>query len=68
MADKVRIGIIGAGGFTQSRILPGFKAVEGCEVVMVANRRKETAEAVAAKFEIPALITICAGWAGAPSW
>ncbi len=53
MADKVRIGIIGAGNFTVSRILPGFKAVEGCEVVMVANRRKETAEKVAAQFDIP---------------
>ena len=48
MPDKVRIGIIGAGNFTVSRILPGFKSVEGCEITTVANRRKETAEKVAA--------------------
>jgi len=56
MADKVRIGIIGAGNFTVSRILPGFKAVEGCEVTTVANRRKETAEKVAAQFEIATVV------------
>jgi predicted dehydrogenase len=56
MADKVRIGIIGAGNFTVSRILPGFKADESCEVTVVANRRKETAEKVAAQFSIPEVI------------
>jgi predicted dehydrogenase len=52
MADKLRIGIIGAGNFTVSRILPGFQQAEGCVVTTVANRRKETAEKVAAQFGI----------------
>src|SRR5262249_48880802 len=52
MADKVRIGIIGAGNYSVSRMLPGFQKVEGCEVVAVANRRGETAEKVAAQFGI----------------
>ncbi|HLF79050.1 MAG TPA: Gfo/Idh/MocA family oxidoreductase [Dehalococcoidia bacterium] len=56
MPDKVRIGIIGAGNFTVSRILPGFMSAEGCEVTAVANRRKETAEKVAAQFNIPEVI------------
>jgi len=52
MADKVRVGIIGAGNYTVSRMLPGFQKVDGCEVTVVANRRRETAEKVAAQFGI----------------
>jgi predicted dehydrogenase len=53
MPDKTRIGIIGAGAFTVSRILPGFLKAPDCEVVVVANRRRENAEKVAAQFGIP---------------
>ncbi|HLF70974.1 MAG TPA: Gfo/Idh/MocA family oxidoreductase [Dehalococcoidia bacterium] len=53
MPQTVRVGLVGAGNFTISRILPGFAAVAGCEVVAVANRRLETAEKVAAQFSIP---------------
>jgi predicted dehydrogenase len=52
MPDKVRIGIVGAGNFTVSRILPGFQKVPDCEVTMVVNRRRQTAERVADQFGI----------------
>jgi predicted dehydrogenase len=51
--QKVRIGIIGAGNYTTSRMLPGFQKVEDCEVTAVANRRRESAEKVATQFGIP---------------
>lgn len=53
MPQKVRIGIVGAGNFTVSRILPGFQKVPDCEVTFVANRRRETADKVAGQFGIP---------------
>jgi predicted dehydrogenase len=53
MPDKVRIGVIGAGGWTVSRLLPGFQKAANCEVTTVANRRRENAEKVAAQFNIP---------------
>jgi predicted dehydrogenase len=53
MPDKTRIGIIGAGAFTVGRMLPGFLKAPDCEVVVVANRRRENAEKVAAQFGIP---------------
>lgn len=53
MAETVRIGVIGAGGWSIARILPNFQKVAGAELVSVANRRRETAQKVADKFNIP---------------
>ena len=53
MAETVRIGIIGAGGFTRRRLLPNLLALDGVEVVAVANRSLASAERVAAEFGIP---------------
>lgn len=53
MPQKVRIGIVGAGAFTKSRILPGFQKIVDCEVTIVANRGRASAEKVAAEFGIP---------------
>jgi predicted dehydrogenase len=53
MAERVRIGIIGAGNFTTGRLLPGFQALPDVQVTAVANRRRESAERVAAQFGIP---------------
>ena len=53
MAEKVRIGIVGAGNFTTGRMLPGFQKVPDVEVTVVANRSRESGEGVAAQFEIP---------------
>lgn len=52
MSKPVRIGIIGAGGNTRSRHIPGFKAIPGVEVVAVANRSKASGEKVAKEFGI----------------
>lgn len=53
MPNTVRIGIVGAGAFTTGRILPGFQRLPDVEVTVVANRRRESAERVAAQFGIP---------------
>ncbi len=53
MAEQVRIGIIGAGNFTTGRLLPGLQALPEVQVTAVANRRRESAERVAAQFGIP---------------
>jgi predicted dehydrogenase len=53
MADKVRVGILGAGNYTVNRMLPGFMKAPNCEVTTVVNRRRENAEKVAAQFGIP---------------
>ncbi len=53
MAESVRIGIIGAGSFTRRRLLPNFAALDGVEVVAVANRTLASAERAAAELGIP---------------
>ena len=52
MSDALRIAIVGAGRFTQSRSLPNFLKIPGVEIKAIANRRLETAREVARKFEI----------------
>lgn len=60
MASKViRLGLIGAGGNTRSRHIPGFKAQEGVEIVCVANRTPESAKKVADEFGIE---RVAANW------
>src|SRR5437867_3397429 len=53
MAQKVRIGLVGAGAFTTNRMLPGFQKLPDVEVTVVANRSRASAERVAAHFGIP---------------
>ena len=53
MMDKIRIGLIGAGGNTRSRHIPGFKAIDGVEIISVANRSIESGQKVADEFAIP---------------
>lgn len=53
MADKIRIGIIGAGGYSKSRHIPGFQKLPDVEVVAVANRSVASAKAVTDQFGIP---------------
>jgi len=43
----VRIGFIGAGGIARQRHLPGLKAIDGIELVAVANRSRASAERIA---------------------
>ena len=53
MPDKIRIGIIGAGGYSRSRHIPGFQKLPNVEVVAIANRSAESAQKVASQFNIP---------------
>lgn len=52
MSRPIRIGVIGAGGNTRTKHIPGFQAIPGVEVVAVANRTRESAQKVAAEFGI----------------
>ncbi|MBI2172263.1 MAG: Gfo/Idh/MocA family oxidoreductase [Chloroflexi bacterium] len=46
----VRIGFIGAGRFSQNRLLPQLKKVPGVELVVVANSTPESSQRVAQQF------------------
>lgn len=43
--DKIRIGIIGAGGIVKQRHLPGLRAIPGVEIVAVSNSSLASAQA-----------------------
>jgi predicted dehydrogenase len=49
----IRVGLIGAGGNVRNRHIPGFRKVEGLEIVAVANRSLESSRSVADQFNIP---------------
>ncbi len=51
--NRVRVGIVGAGGNTRSRHIPGFQALDGVELVGVVNRSPESSKRVAQDFGIP---------------
>jgi len=51
--SAIRIGIVGAGANTRDRHIPGFKAIDGVELVGVANRSRASSERVAQQFAIP---------------
>ncbi len=55
MADKVRIGFVGCGFMGQKAHLENFITIGGCEVVALAEGRTKTAEAVAKRYDIPAI-------------
>ena len=59
MPQTVRMGIIGAGNFSRSRMLPNFISLPDVELVAVANRSLESAEHVAADYGIT---TALADW------
>lgn len=50
--DRIRVGLIGAGNNTKTRHIPGLQAIEGVEVVAVANRSMASARAVQEQFGI----------------
>ncbi|MEE8443170.1 MAG: Gfo/Idh/MocA family oxidoreductase, partial [Dehalococcoidia bacterium] len=51
--QRVRIGIVGAGRNVWERHIPGFREIEGVELVSVCNRSRESSERSAAEFGIP---------------
>jgi predicted dehydrogenase len=52
MAQRLRIGLIGAGGNTRLRHIPGLRALPDVEIVAVCNRRPSSTAAVAQEFGI----------------
>ena len=50
--DKIRVGILGAGGWAKYGHIPALQALDEIEVVAVSNRRKHTAEETAKQFGI----------------
>lgn len=57
MVDTIRIGVIGAGGNTRSRHIPGLAAIEGVEITTVCNRSMASGQSVADEFGIPKVVT-----------
>ena len=57
--NPIRIGLIGAGGNTRSRHIPGFQDQEGVELVTVANRSVASGRKVADEFGIA---NVAADW------
>jgi predicted dehydrogenase len=51
-ADRVRIGIVGAGTNTREVHIPKLRGIPGVEIVAVANRTRESGAAVALRFGI----------------
>ncbi len=51
--QTVKVGIIGAGGNTTSKHIPGLQAIEGVEIIGVCNRSQESSQRVADEFGIP---------------
>tara|TARA_B100000745_G_scaffold18095_1_gene12720 strand:+ start:215 stop:1357 length:1143 start_codon:yes stop_codon:yes gene_type:complete len=51
--DKIRIGVIGAGGNTTKLHIPGLLAQNGVEILSVANRTLASGQRVAKEFGIP---------------
>lgn len=50
MADKVRIGVIGAGGIFRSRHFPGLAKIDNAQVVAICNRSEESGRKIADEF------------------
>ena len=50
--DTIRIGIVGAGANTKEKHIPGFQALDGVEIVSVANRSRESGQRVADEYGI----------------
>ncbi len=55
--SPLRIGIIGAGGNTRLRHIPGFQAIDGVEVVAVCNRSEASSRKIADEFGIEKVVT-----------
>jgi predicted dehydrogenase len=51
--DRIRVGIVGAGGIVGSVHIPGLRRMPGVEIVAVANRSLESSRRAAQEFGIP---------------
>ena len=51
--EEIHVGLIGAGGNVRNRHIPGFRKVEGVQLLGVVNRSRESSHRVAEQFNIP---------------
>jgi len=51
--NRIRVGVVGAGGNTRLHHIPKLKKIQGVEIASVANRSRESSERVAKEFDIP---------------
>src|ERR1700712_2411210 len=51
-SEKIRVGIIGAGGWAKYGHIPALQSLPEFEIVAVSSRRKELADEYAARFGI----------------
>ncbi|MFP4500833.1 MAG: Gfo/Idh/MocA family protein [Candidatus Hydrogenedentota bacterium] len=51
--STLRVGIVGLGGICRQRHVPGFRAIEGVELAVVANRSRASSEQAAEECGIP---------------
>lgn len=49
----IRVGFVGLGGICRARHVPGFRAIDGVEIVAVANRSRASGESAAQELHIP---------------
>lgn len=52
MNATIRVGVVGAGGNTRAKHIPLLQQIPGVEIVVVANRTRESGERVAREFGI----------------
>lgn len=57
MADRLRVGVIGAGRWSRTAHLPGFTRSPLCDLVAICDLDRELAEARQREFDIPDLYT-----------
>lgn len=67
MSDSLRVGVVGAGGNTRLHHIPKLQAIDGVEVVSVANRSRESGQRVADQFGIDRVHDDWAGLLADPS-
>ncbi|MBI2802693.1 MAG: Gfo/Idh/MocA family oxidoreductase [Gammaproteobacteria bacterium] len=51
--EKIRVGIVGTGSWTQYGHLPALQLLDEFEIFAIAGRKKEKAKEIARKFNIP---------------
>ena len=57
VTERLRVGVIGAGRWAKTAHLPGFRRSPLCELVTICDLDRDLAEATAAEFDIPDVVT-----------
>src|SRR5262249_46353870 len=57
MGEKLRFGVIGAGGFAEVCHVPGLQSHPRAEVVALCGRNRERCEAMAGRLGVPEAVT-----------